>query len=894
MNLVEIIINGRKVTAPEGTSVLKAALDAGIYIPNLCHDDRLEAFGGCRLCIVRIEGVKGFPTSCTTQVKDGMVVTTAGKEINHIRKIVAELLIADHPQDCLTCSSNQRCELQKVAAYLGISENRMRRSVRKIEIDDSNPFFGRDMSRCILCGRCVRACEEIRGIGVIDFAFRGYDTRISTLGDGPIADSSCKSCGECVDTCPTGALYTKTEVMVPEKEVRTVCPYCGCGCGLILGVRDNRIVKVRGDADNPVSRGSLCVKGRFGLDFVSSDKRLTAPLIKKNGEFREAGWDEALDYVAGRFKNIIREYGPDSLAGLSSAKCTNEENYLMQKFMRSVIGTNNVDHCARLCHASTVAGLARAFGSGAMTNSINELENADCILVTGSNTTEAHPIIALKIKNAVKKNNAKLIVADPRNIELVEFAVLHISQKPGTDVALFNAMMNVIVSEGLWDEKKVRQKTENFKEFKKIIMEYTPETAEKITGIAAEDIKRAARIYAGAGRASIIYSMGITQHVTGTDNVLSLANLAMLTDNVGFESAGVNPLRGQNNVQGACDLAALPNVFPGYQPLAVREVREKFRREWGRIPSENPGLTVIEMLHEAEKGKVKGLYIMGENPVLSDPNINRTKKALECLDFLVVQDIFLTETAEYADVVLPGVSFAEKEGTFTSTERRVQLLRKAVDPPGKARQDWDIISEIARRIDYDKKYESASQIMDEIRSLVPIYGGITHERIQDIGLQWPCPDEKHPGTPYLHKDGFKRGKGRFHPVPFREPAELTDKQYPFILTTGRLLHHFHTGTLSRKTAGLEVLSPPALFEINPVDAKANRIKQGERVELISRRGRITATAKITDKSPGGVIFMPFHFAEAAANILTNDALDPIAKIPELKVCAIKIKKLGEG
>lgn len=590
-------------------------------------------------------------------------------------------------------------------------------------------------------------------------------------------------------------------------------------------------------------------------------------------------------------KDFKKKYGPDSIAGLSSAKCTNEENYIMQKFMRSVIGTNNVDHCARLCHSSTVAGLARAFGSGAMTNSSNELEKADCILITGSNTTEAHPVIALKIKNAVKHNNAKLIIADPRDIELTKFAVLHLPQKPGTDVALFNAFMNVIIKEGLWDEKTVLSKTEDFEKARKVIMEYTPEKAGRITGIPADDIRKAARIYAKAKKSSIVFSMGITQHTTGTDNVLALANLAMLTNNVGYESTGVNPLRGQNNVQGACDLGALPNVFPGYQQLADDDTREKFKKVWGSIPEKDPGLTIIEMLHEAEKGNIKALYIMGENPVISDANTNRTTKALKGLEFLVVQDIFLTETAEFADVVLPAASFAEKEGTFTSTERRIQMVRKAVDLPGKSRQDWEIICDLSGRMGKGMKYKCVSDIMDEINSLVPIYGGITHNRIKDIGLQWPCPDRKHPGTKFLHKGVFKRGKGKFHPTPFRAPAEVTDKKYPLILTTGRLLHYFHTGTLSRKTQGLEELSPPALAEINPADAKALRIKDGEKVRLISRRGEVEATIKVTKKSPEGVVFMAFHFAEARANILTNDALDPIAKIPETKVCAVRIEKI---
>jgi len=890
MGEITLTIDGKRVTCDEDRTVLEAALDADIYIPNLCYHPLLEPYGACRMCIVEIDGMRGLPTACTTRVADGMVVRTESPEIHEVRRMTAELLIADHFTDCLVCSSNQRCELQKVAAYLGIDQTRLKRTVRETQVDDSNPFFSRDMSKCILCAKCVRMCQEVRAVGAIDTAFRGYHTTISAPNDGPIAESVCVSCGACVDVCPTGALSAKIEALPPTAEVVTTCPYCGCGCSLVLGVRRGQIVRVKGDEANPIHSGLLCVKGRFGLAFVSSSDRLTKPLIKRDGEFQEASWDEALDLVAKRFAEIKKKHGPDSLAGLSSAKCTNEENYLFQKFVRAVFGTNNVDHCARLCHASTVAGLARAFGSGAMTNSIAEIEHADVIFVTGSNTTEAHPIIALRIKAAVTKHGAKLIVADPRRIDLVRFAEIHLSQRPGSDVALFNAMMNVIISEGLQDEAFIRDRTEGFEETRATIEECTPEVAEKITGVPAEDIRRAARTYASAARASIIYSMGITQHTTGTDNVLALANLAMLTGNVGKESTGVNPLRGQNNVQGACDLGALPNVFPGYQAVNDDALRKKFEKAWNvNLPAE-VGLTVVEIMHAIEKGDVKGLYIMGENPALSDPNLNRTRKALEMVDFLVVQDIFLSETAQYADVVLPTASFAEKDGTYTNTERRVQRVRKALDPPGDARQDWEVICELATRMGFPMSYEDPGAIMDEIASVTPIYGGMAYDRLDGVGLQWPCADRSHPGTLYLHKGEFKRGKGKFHPTPYRDPAELPDDEYPLILTTGRFLYHFHTGTLTRRSEGLEHICPGGTVEISPEDAVALGIGDGDLVTVASRRGEVLAKAAVTDRSPKGTVFMAFHFREAAANILTNDALDPIAKIPEFKVCAVKITR----
>ncbi|MGQ9629771.1 MAG: formate dehydrogenase subunit alpha [bacterium] len=892
MDKVKLTIDGLEITADRGMTVLEAALQNDIYIPHLCYHPDLEPAGVCRLCMVEIGG-RGLTISCRTPVEDGLVVRTESPEIDKVRRVAVELLIANHLADCLTCAKNNQCELQRVAAYVGIDQDRLerlRRPTRTFPIDTSNPFFERDPNKCVLCGICVRTCEELQGVSAIDFAFRGYNTTISAFGGRPIAESVCESCGECVVRCPVGALTPKN-FQRPSREVKTICAYCGVGCGIYLGVRGDRIVGVRGDAESPVNGGSLCVKGRFGYEFINHPDRLISPLIKRDGKFVEATWDEALDLVASK----LAGYNGDQFATISSAKCTNEENYLAQKFTRAVMGTNNVDHCARLCHSPTVAGLATTFGSGAMTNSIGEISNASCIFAIGTNTTRAHPIIALKIKRAVR-GGAKLIVANPKEIDLCRHADIFIQHQPGTDVALLMGMMRVIVDEGLFDASFIEKRCENFEAFRESLENFDIDSVEEITGVPRDKIIEAARTYATHKPASILYAMGITQHTHGTDNVMAISNLALLTGNVGKPSTGVNPLRGQNNVQGACDMGALPNVYTGYQRVNAPEIREKFESAWGTKLSDSPGLTHVEILDAAYEGKIKALYLIGENPVLSEANARHAEEGLKRLEFLVVQDIFLTETAQLADVVLPAVTFAEKDGTFTNTERRVQRVRKAIEPIGGSKPDWWITCEIAKRMGamgFD--YDHPSQIMDEIASLTPSYAGISYGRLEDGGLQWPCLTPEHPGTPILHVERFATpsGRGKLVPLSYKPPMEMPDAEYPLVLTTDRILYHYHTSTMTRRVEGLSILRNCEWVEINPEDAAALGIADGELICVVSRRGEVTAKAKITDVSPKGTISMTFHFFESPTNVLTNSALDPVAKIPETKVCAVRIEKMKD-
>jgi len=935
---INLIIDGTDVSVEKGISVLQAAQRAGIYIPALCshpdlsssrevkvdafvyrgmelikNDNSLKEFEGCQLCVVEIDGVDGLPTACTTEVTEGMVVHTNTPQVQETRRDSLKLILAEHPNVCLTCERKERCsmfdiclrnvavtercivcpdntdcELQEVVDYIGLEGIDIPYTYKGLPTQRDAAFFDRDYNLCIGCLRCVRVCQEVRGVNALGLVFQNGKVVVGTKAP-TLEESGCESCGACVDVCPTGTLMERDRKWrgLTEGKVVTTCPYCGVGCQLELQVKGDRVIAVIPKRGGVVNYGQACVKGRFGIaEFVHHPERLTTPLIRRNGRFTEATWEEALELVASQ----LASYKENGVAVISSAKATNEDNYVAQKFARVVLGTNNVDHCARLCHASTVAGLAQSFGAGAMTNSIKEIRNAACILAIGTNNTSTHPIVGLEIKEAVRKG-AKLIVANPRKIDLVRFADIWLQHKPGTDVALLMGMMWVIVAEGLLDSHFIEERCENFDALKESLKGYDLDFVEQVTGVAKEKVVEAARLYATNSPATLLYAMGITQHSHGTDNVIATANLAMLTGNVGKPSTGVNPLRGQNNVQGACDLGALPNVYTGYQAVANPDIRKKFETAWECSLPTSPGLTLTEIFQPSHQKQIRALYLIGENPVLSDPDANHVRKVLSELEFLVVQDIFLSETAQLANIVLPAASFAERNGTFTNTERKVQLVRKAIERIGDSKPDWWITCQIAQRMGargFD--FRHPSQIMEEIASVTPSYGGISYNRLEEDGLQWPCPTPDHPGTPILHTKQFSRGKGKFIPLEYKPPMELPDDAYPLTLTTGRSLYHWHTGTVTRRVRGLNQLLGEGFVEINPKDASALGIIDGEMVKVISRRGEVMAKAKVTDDSSVGVVFMTFHFAESPTNVLTNPALDPVAKIPEFKVCAVRIEK----
>ena len=889
-NEITLKIDGLNIKAKKGSTILETALSNDIYIPNLCYYQGLEPWGSCRLCMVENDDGR-LVTACETLVQDGMNIVTENARINRVRKLSAELLIANHEVDCLTCRKNDDCKLQEISSYLGINREdlgSLRRQINNISMDDSNPFFDRDLKKCVLCGVCVRTCNELLGVNAIDFGFRGYDTKITTFGDKPLLNSDCVSCGECVVACPVGALVPK-ESLKPAREVKTVCPFCGVGCNIYLGVRGDQVISARGDVNNSVNKGNLCVKGRYGFKFINHPNRLKKPLIKRNNVFVEVEWDEALDYIAQKLLKIKSE----EFAAISSARCPNEDNYVVQKFTRAVMGTNNVDNCARSCHAPSVAGLAQIFGSGAMSNSIDEIKDSACLFVIGTNPTASYPVIGLRIIEAVK-NGAKLIVADPRNIDICKHADIVLNQIPGTDVALLMGIMNVIVDKELIDKKFIDERCENYDVFKESLQEYDLKTVEAITGVNKELIEKAAVMYASKKPASILYSLGITEHTHGTENVFALGNLALLTGNMGKPSTGVNPIRGQNNVQGACDMGCLPDVFPGYQKVEDQETIHSFEKAYNVKLNNSKGLMFPEILEAALKKKIKALYIVGENPVTSEPDTENIKKSLESLDFLIVQDIFMSETAMMADVVLPGCSFAEKDGTFANSERRVQRVRKAIEPIGESRPDWLITCQIAQKMGAKGfEFNDASGIYDEIAEVAPIFGGINYNRINDVGIQWPCIDAEDEGTPILHTQTFKTesGKGKFIPLKYKPSAELPDKEYPLILTTGRSLYHYQTSTMTGAVEGLKTLYGEDYIDMCEEDASKIGVRNNDKVKVISRRGEIEPKVRITESCLTGVVFMTFHFSESATNILTNSALDPISKTPEFKVCAVRVEKI---
>ncbi len=928
---VALTIDGRPVTAPEGTTIWQAAREAGIEIPALCHDPRLRPVGVCRVCVVDV-GERVLAASCVRAVADGMTVATRSEKVERCRKTLTELLLADYPRESAREKTTGDDLLLALARRYGLDRERPRLPPGNGRPHDlSSAVIAVDHAACILCDRCIRACDEIQGNDVIGRTGKGYLTRIAFDLDVPMGQSSCVSCGECAAVCPTGALTDKalTGPLRPPAElesVESVCPYCGVGCAVTVHVdpRKNLIVQVSG-RPNPASQGRLCVKGRYGFDYALHPQRLTVPLIRRaefypkgalssevKGSaredkpggvvdyaevlpaFREATWDEALDLVAGRLRALKEAHGPRALAGFGSAKCSNEEAYLFQKLLRAGLGTNNVDHCTRLCHASSVTALLETIGSGAVTNVFGDVRNADVALVAGSSTTDNHPVAATFIKDAAR-HGTTLIVVDSRATGISRHAHHFLQIKAGTDVALYNAWMHVLIEEGLVNQDYVKQRTEGFEALRATVERYPPERAAEICGVAAAGIRETARVFGRAKAAIIFWGMGISQHTHGTDNARCLISLALLTGNVGRPGTGLHPLRGQNNVQGASDAGLVPMFYPDYQSVADPAIRRRFEEAWGVRLDPTSGLTVVEILAAALRKEIRGMYMMGENSFLSDPNINKVRNALAALDFLCVQDIFLTETAEFADVILPATSFFEKTGTYTNTDRRVQIGRKALDPPGQARLDWEIIAEIARRLGYPMAYRDAEQIFAELTALAPSYRGLTYRTLAPHGKLWPCPDpELSDGVQLLFGDGFPTpsGRGKFVPAEYRPAAEVPDPEYPFILNTGRLLEHWHTGSMTRRARALSRLRPEAFCELHPEDLAAAGIQAGAYVTVASRRGSIRLRAHPSTRVAPGTVFIPFHFREAAANALTNDQLDPFSKIPGYKFCAVRIEKTG--
>jgi formate dehydrogenase major subunit len=899
--LVTLTIDGTEVTVPEGTSIMRAAMEMGTQIPKLCATDMLDSYGSCRLCLIEIEGRNGTPASCTTPVGEGMVVKTQTDRLKRLRKGVMELYISEHPLDCLTCSANGDCELQDMAGAVGLRDVRYGYDGQKHPnpgIDDSNPYFTYEPSKCIVCSRCVRACEEVQGTFALTIANRGFKSVVSPSMEENFLDSECVSCGACVQACPTATLNEKSviDIGTPDSATVTTCAYCGVGCSFRAEMRGDELVRMIPQKEGKANRGHSCVKGRFAYGYAHHKDRITKPMIREKitDPWREVSWEEAIQYTASEFKRIQAKYGKSSIGGITSSRCTNEETFLVQKLIRAGFGNNNVDTCARVCHSPTGYGLKTTYGESAGTQDFDSVEETDIILVIGANPTDGHPVFASRMKKRLRQG-AKLIVIDPRKTDLVKSpnvkADYHLPLKPGTNVAVVTALGHVIVTEGLVDEEFVRNRCEwdEFQDWARFVADprHSPEEVEKISGVPAELIRKAARLYATGGNAAIYYGLGVTEHSQGSTTVMAIANLAMATGNIGRKGVGVNPLRGQNNVQGSCDMGSFPHELPGYRHVSDTATMELFESLWGRPLLDEPGLRIPNMIDAALDGSFKGIYIQGEDILQSDPNTQHMAAGLAAMECVVVQDLFLVETANYAHVFLPGSTFLEKNGTFTNAERRIQRVRKVMAPMN-GYEDWEITQMLSNALGYPMHYDHPSQIMDEIARLTPTFTGVSYEKLDELGsVQWPCNDEAPEGTPVMHIESFTRGKGKFVVTEYVATDEKTGPRFPLLLTTGRILTQYNVGAQTRRTENV-VWHEEDVLEIHPFDAENRGVRDGDWVKIASRTGETTLRALITDRVAPGVVYTTFHHPTTQVNVVTTEFSDWATNCPEYKVTAVQV------
>jgi formate dehydrogenase major subunit len=899
--MVEVTIDGQTIKVPEGTSVMRAAGLMGCEIPKLCATDSLDPFGSCRMCLVEIDGRKGTPASCTTPVAPGMSVTTQSEKLERLRRGVMELYISDHPLDCLTCAANGDCELQDMAGVVGLREVRYGyegENHLKLGKDTSNPYFTFDSSKCIVCSRCVRACEEVQGTFALTIEGRGFGSRVAAGFKGNFFDSPCVSCGACVQACPTATLTENTviEIGQPRRTVLTTCAYCGVGCSFKAEMQGEQVVRMVPHKDGGANEGHSCVKGRFAWGYASHPDRQLEPMVRDSldQEWRTVSWDEAIAFAAVKLKGIQSAYGENSIGGITSSRCTNEEVFAVQKMVRAAFGNNNVDTCARVCHSPTGFGLKNAFGTSAGTQDFKSVEYADVILLIGANPTDAHPVFASRMKRRLRAG-AKLIIADPRKIDLVRtphIEAAHFLQlRPGTNVALINSLAHVVVTEGLVNEQFVAERCEpvDYTLWREFVSraENSPEAMEQHTGVPAADVRAAARLYATGGNAAIYYGLGVTEHSQGSTMVMGMANLAMATGNLGRDGVGVNPLRGQNNVQGSCDMGSFPHELSGYRHVSDDATREMFQELWGATIKSEPGLRIPNMLDSAIDGHFKGIFVQGEDIAQSDPNTLHVQAALRSMECVIVQDLFINETAKLAHVFLPGTSFLEKDGTFTNAERRINRVRSAMRPQT-GKHEWEVVCDLANALGHPMRWNSSAEIMDEIARLTPTFAGVSFDYLDEVGsVQWPCNEQNPKGTPIMHKERFVRGLGKFTPTPYVPTEERSNRSYPLLLTTGRILSQYNVGAQTRRTKNIEWHHEDVL-EIHPADAEERGIATGEEVTIASRVGSTVLHAKVTDRVSPGVVYTTFHYPVSGANVITTENSDWATNCPEYKVTAVQV------